>query len=142
MRERVPTAADRGQQPGADRRVEPVQHAFGRRQHQRLELQALRRARLQDAVRGRRQARDAAADHLAYAGRWRAARAQFGLLAQQLVEEERVAARTLAIGRRIARRVVAGEHGRDGLLVEPTQLELHERALAAQVGDRRGRGGA
>ena len=63
-----------------------------------------------------------------------------GLVAQQLVEEERVAAGALAVGGGVAGRLVAGEHGGDGVLVEPAQLELDERALAAQVGERRRRG--
>ena len=63
-----------------------------------------------------------------------------GLLAQQLVEEERVAARALAVGGGVAGGVVAGEHGGDRVLVEPCERELDERAFAAQVGERRGRG--
>ena len=63
-----------------------------------------------------------------------------GLLAQQLVEEERVAARALAVGGGVAGGVMAGEHGGDRVLVEPSQRELDQRAFAAQVGERRRHG--
>ena len=140
MRERVAPLADPREQARTDGRREPVHDALGGGQHERLELHPLGRAGLQDAAPRRREAGDAAADHLAHAGRRRAGRVALRLLAQQLVEEERVPARALAVGGGVARGVMAGEHGRDGVLVEPLQRELDERALAAQVGERRGGG--
>ena len=139
MREHVAPLADRRQQPGGDRGREPVEDALGRGQHERLELHAERGAGLQDAAPRAGQARDPASDHLAHSWRWPVPAAK-GLLAQQLVEEERVAARALAVGGGVARGVMAGEHGGDRVLVEPSQCELDQRAFAAQVGERRRHG--
>ena len=50
--------------------------------------------------------------------------AALGLVAQQLVEEERVAAGALAVGGGVAAGAVAGEHGGDRVLVEPGEREL------------------
>ncbi len=69
VRERVAALADLRQQAGGDGGREPVDDALGGGQHERLELHPQRGAGLQDAAARPGEAGDAAADHLAHAGR-------------------------------------------------------------------------
>ena len=84
------------------------------------------------------QALEALRDHLANAGRHLIrARAGLALGPQELIEEERVAAaaRTVTAGDlAVDAAGVLGEQRLDRVVVEPRQVDVHERALATQLG--------
>ena len=64
--------------------------------------------------------------------------------AQQLLEEERVAAAARAVPARrlaVARGAAARQQCGDGVVVQARQLDVHEPSLAAQLGERLGGGG-
>ena len=146
VRERVAVGrSGRGDEPARRRVVERLQHlagasAGGERQVADVEFEPRHRRQREDVLRRRAESRDATADDFAHARRRAGIRALVAV-AQQLVEEEGVAAglrpqapRGLRVGAAAPRR-----HERaDRLVVESCQRQRQQRAVAAQVGDRRG----
>ena len=134
VRERVAVLADLRQRPAAAAAPSPSTTRSAEVSDERLELQARGRRRHPARAARAGEAGDAPADHLAHAGR-RTARVAARPVAQQLVEEERVAASPLAVAAPSRVRASPSQHRGHRLRVQPISASWMT-APRGEIGER------